>query len=484
MFRYAFIALILGFLLSSVAGAERIAVLPMEDLSKGPNGVNFALTEYLEKTVASRGLEVIPQDAVLSFMTRNRIRWLGFLDTYYVLRARKELGADFILLGTVSQRRERPCAAFGMVLYLIRTDDARTIWSGSRGLSCNEMRNPLGVLEPHTTEDLLPIVAGDLLEEWPEDIGQIKDRGAFFELDNVDMGRQHIRSGEKITCRVWLRSVMDGQPPKVSMKIRGQESFPMRRKDDNFYHASLIAPNEEGRYPVSLSLRWPSGREQITLLGTYLVDNHSPGFVLNLKGVRLNGVVAFRDRIFVIPCFSEPEPISRWEFSVKDETGQTILRKDEEGNLPSRFYWRGQAGDGSGVADGNYRIILKVWDRAGNMAKASAKVDFIRNPPDMILNAKKRGNDIVLDIQSEGKVPVAFWYMEMLEEDGSLIKTAGGQVLPAEVDFPIPQTSAELLLIARDTLGNKLRRKIKDIKLLIKQKKEKGVPADKWLKEF
>lgn len=456
----------------------------MEDLSQGPNGVNFALTEYLEKAVASRGLEVVSQDAVLSFMTRNRIRWLGFLDTYYVLQARKELGADFILLGTVSQRQERPCAAFGMVLYLIRTGDARTIWSGSRGLSCNEMRNPLGVLEPHTTEDLLPIVAQDLLEEWPEDIGQIRDQKAFFELDDVDMGRQHIRSGEKITCRVWLRSVMDGQPPEVSLKVRGQESFPMRRKDDNLYQASWIAPKEEGRYPVSLSLRWPSGREQVTLLGTYFVDNHSPSFVLDLKGVRLNGLVAFRDRIFAIPRFPEPEPISRWEFSVKDETGETILREDKEGNLPSRFFWRGQAGSGSSVADGNYRIVLKVWDRAGNMAMVSEKVALIRNPPDMILEARKQGNNIVLNIQSKGEVPMAFWYMEILEDDGSLIKTAGGQVLPAEVDLPVPETSAELLLTARDILGNKLHRKIKDINLLVKHGKEKGAPADKWLKEF
>ncbi|MEA3386041.1 MAG: hypothetical protein U9Q89_06280, partial [Thermodesulfobacteriota bacterium] len=476
--------LILGFFLSSAAGAEKIAVLPAEDLSQGPNGVNFALTEYLEKAVASRGLEVISQDAVLSFMTRNRIRRLGFLDTYYILQARKELGADFILLGTVSQRGERPCAAFGMVLYLIRTGDARTIWSDSMGLSCNEMRNPFGVLEPHTTEDLLPIVAKDLLEEWPEDIGQIRDRKAFYELDDVDMGHQHIRSGQKITCRVWLRSVTDGRPPEVSLKVRGQESFPLRRKDDNLYQASWIAPKEEGLYPVSLSLRWPSGREQATLLGRYHVDNHSPCFVLDLKGVRLNGVVAFRDRIFAIPRFSEPEPISRWEFSVKDETGQTILRKDREGNLPTRFYWRGQTGNRSRVADGNYRIDLKVWDRAGNMAMVSEKVALMRNPPDMIVEARKQGNDIVLNIQSKGKVPMAFWYMEMLEDDGSLIKTAGGRVLPAEVDLPIPETSAELLLTARDILGNKLNKKIKDINLLIQHGKEKGVPANKWLKEF
>ena len=453
-------------------------------MSQGPNGVNFAFTEYLEKAIASRGLEVISQDAVLSFMTRNRIRWLGFLDTYYILQARKELGADFILLGTVSQRRERPCAAFGMVLYLIRTGDARTIWSDSMGLSCNEMRNPFGILEPHTTEDLLPIVAKDLFEEWPEDIGQIGNRKAFYELDDVDMGRQYIRSGEMITCRVWLRSVMDGQPPEVSLKVRGQESRPMWRKDDNLYQASWIAPKEDGPYPVSLSLRWPSGREQATLLGTYHVDNHSPGFVLDLKGVRLNGVAAFRDRIFAIPRFPKPEPISRWEFSVKDKTGQTILREDREGNLPSRFYWRGQTGDGSRVADGNYQIDLKVWDRAGNMAMVSEKIALIRNPPDMVLEARKQGNDIVLNIQSKGEVPMAFWYMEMLEDDGSLIKTAGGKALPAEVDLPISETSAELLLTARDILGNKLHKKIRDIKLLIQQDKEKGVSADKWLKEF
>jgi len=107
--------------------------LPVEDLSQGPNGVNFAVTEYLERAIAARGLEVVSQNAVISFMARNRIRWLGFLDTYHILQARKELGVDLILLGTVTQRQESPCAAFAMVLSLIRTSDARTIWSDVRG---------------------------------------------------------------------------------------------------------------------------------------------------------------------------------------------------------------------------------------------------------------------------------------------------------------------------------------------------------------
>ena len=482
--KYCFIVLLVGLLWSSMAGAEKVAVFPVEDLSQGPNGVNFALTEYLEKNFEKQGLELVSQKAVVSFMARNRIRWLGFLNTYYILQARKELGADLILLGTVTQRIEKPPAAFGMVLYLIRTDDARTIWSYTGALSCNDVRNLFAVSEPESTEDLMPVVVKNMMANWPENIGLNRDQNAVFEIADVDLGRQHVSPGEKITCRVGLRQIMDEHSPEVSLKIQSKGFVSMKRKGGNFYEASWPAPAKEGLYPVSIILKWPSGKERIAFLGTYHVDSRPPVLTLGIRGVRLQGAVAFRDRIFIVPRLLERELISRWDFSIEDEEGRVILHQGKQDKLPTRFIWKGQCGDGSAVADGRYQIILKVWDYAQNIATVSEKVVVVRNPPDMILEARKHEQELVLDIWNKGEIPIAFWHLEMLTDDGDLIKTVEGEALTAKVDVTVPETAVECIVTARDILGNQMHKEIKDINSLIRQVEGEDKPQDTWTAEF
>lgn len=464
--------------------AEKIAVFPIEDLSQGPNGVDFALTEYLEKDLDARGLEVASQEAVISFMARNRIRRLGFLNTYHISQVRKELGADLILLGTVSQRSEKPAAVFGMVLYLIRTDDARTVWSQARGLSCNDIRHVLGIAEPRSAEDLWPIAVQDILENWPEDMGLDRDQSAVSEIAEVDLGRRYVSPGKKVTCSLLLRSIEEGDRPEVTLRVRGKGHLRMRHRGRGLYQASWTASATEGSYPVSLILHWSSGKHKVAFLGTHHVDSNSPALALATRGLRLQGAVAFRDRILIIPRLLEREPVSRWDFSVQDEQGRTILHEDREGNLPKRFVWKGRAGDGSQIGDGNYQVVVKVWDQAGNMAVASEMVAVMRNPPDMVLEAETRGQGLVLDIRNRGKVPIAFWHMEMWDDDGNLIKTADGETLPAEVDVALPESAVECVLTVRDILGNQFRREIKDLKLLVSREDVEGIVTEEWSAEF
>ncbi len=482
--RRGFILLLLALLWSPTAMAEKIAVFPIEDLSQGPNGVDFALTEYLEKDLEARGLEVASQEAVISFMARNRIRRLGFLNTYHISQVRKELGADLILLGTVSQRSEKPAAVFGMVLYLIRTDDARTVWSQARGLSCNDIRHVLGIAEPRSAEDLWPIAVQDILENWPEDMGLDRDQSAVSEIAQVDLGRRYVSPGKKVTCSLLLRSIEEGDRPEVTLRVRGKGHLRMRHRGRGLYQASWTASATEGSYPVSLILHWPSGKHKVAFLGIHHVDSNSPALALATRGLRLQGAVAFRDRILIIPRLLEREPVSRWDFSVQDEQGRTILHEDREGNLPKRFVWKGRAGDGSQIGDGNYQVVVKVWDQAGNMAVASEMVAVMRNPPDMVLEAEIRGQGLVLDIRNRGKVPIAFWHMEMWDDDGNLIKTADGETLPAEVDVALPESAVECVLTARDILGNQFRREIKDLKLLVSREDVEGIVTEEWSAEF
>ncbi|MEA1991646.1 MAG: hypothetical protein U9N58_05560 [Thermodesulfobacteriota bacterium] len=482
--RRGFILLLLALLWSPTAMAEKIAVFPIEDLNQGPNGVDFALTEYLENDLKARGLEVSSKEAVISFMARNRIRRLGFLNTYHISQVRKELGADLILLGTVSQRSEKPAVAFGMVLYLIRTDDARTVWSQARGLSCNDVRHVLGIAEPRSAEDLWSIAVQDILENWPEDMGFDMDRNAVSEIAEIDLGKRYVSPGKKVTCKLRLRSVEEGDRPEVTLRVRGRGHLRMKHKGGDLYQASWTASATEGSYPVSLILNWPSGKHKVAFLGIHHVDNNPPALALGIRGLRLKGAVAFRDRILIIPRLLEREPISRWNFSVQDEQGRTILQEDREENLPKRFIWQGYTDEGVRVADGNYQVVVKVWDQARNMAVVSERLAVMRKPPDMVLEAETRGQGLVLDIRNEGKVPIAFWHMEIWDDDDNLIKTADGETLPAEVDVVLPESAVECVLTAKDILGNQFRREIKDLKLLVRQEDVEGIVTEEWSMEF
>jgi hypothetical protein len=55
--RYGLTVMVLWLLCASSAGAMTVAVFPVEDLSEGQNGVNFALTEYLSERLEAMGLD-------------------------------------------------------------------------------------------------------------------------------------------------------------------------------------------------------------------------------------------------------------------------------------------------------------------------------------------------------------------------------------------------------------------------------------------
>jgi len=484
-YRLALVTLVCSMLWAGGATAQIIAVMPMEDLSQGANGVDLDLTSRLEEGLRNRGLEVVSQEAVLSFMARNRVRWLGFLNTYHILQLRRELGAQFILLGTVTQRAETPVPSLGMALTLVRAEDSRTIWTGVASLSASDVCNLLGVDEPRSTEELLPAVAGRILAGWPANTDLEMTQTPLFELAGVEIRPRYAQPGNKVTCAVRLRPSLDGQTPDVALKVQDILYLPMRNVMGSTYEAAWPASSQEGRYPVTLLLRWPSGKERTAFVGTYTVDDSPPALSLGLKGVRLGGAVAFRDRVFLVPQLEEREPVRRWEFLVEDSAGNTILRAEDEGRLPARFVWKGQGKEGMRVRDGNYRVVLKIWDRAENLAVATEMVAAKRTPPDMILEARRRGEQTILDLRNRGEVPLAFWRLEMRAGDGGLVKAAEGQDLTTAVDVAVPEKAVECILTAMDVLGNQLRRQIKDLKILAKQQEDTRDPAaSNWLVEF
>ena len=155
------------------AGARTIAIFPVEDLSRGLNSPNFEITNYLVNVFSAKDMDVAAEHDIISFMAAERIRWLGYLETDQILKVKNALGANLVLLGTVTQQRDKNSPTFGLSLQLIRTRDAKTVWSASDGLSLAQTQKLLHLNEPATLKELWPILVSNVMSEWPRELGNI-----------------------------------------------------------------------------------------------------------------------------------------------------------------------------------------------------------------------------------------------------------------------------------------------------------------------
>lgn len=421
------------------AHSATIAVFPIEDLTQGSNGVNREVTEYLAWDLNQRGLDVVAPEAIMDFMARNKVRWLGFLDTRFIIMAKEELGADLVIFGTMSLRAKELSPSLGLTLYLVRTEDTRTIWTGSGGLSEQDIVNFLAIGEEDEKKGLMARLVKDVLQGWPSEFESFDRQQHALELESVDFGPEYVRRGDEVKCSVRLRTKWsDEDMPRVFFKAAGRVHLAQQSMDGFQYASAWTVKNRDGRYPVTMVISWPSGYKKVAFLGAYSVDSSPPKLVLDLKGVQLEGTVAFRDQVIIIPRFLRREPVARWKLTIEDENGEEQMSRVGYGQLPRRFVWTGKGKDGWPVEEGVYQVSLRVWDRADNMALSSQPVAVARTPPSLVLEAKNRGRDMIVDLSHEGKVPIAFWRMEMRTSGGETIKVAEGSELPVRIDVEMP----------------------------------------------
>ena len=512
--------------LASMARAMSVAVFPVADLSRGYNSVNFELTAYLRQELAARNIRVVEPQAVIAFMGRNKIRWLGYLDSAHILAVKEELHADLILFGTVSQRRETRSPTFGLTLNMVRTEDARSVWSVSGGLSLLDMQRLLGINEPTSLADLWPALASSLISRLPDDYGELLQTPLLFDkerddspaavtIGHVSLEPKFVRPGEEVRCVVeFNRRNDDDDLPQVYVKVGSRIHLARRTEEGLYYEAnwtgSEVEKNifrevghselnfavkdfeaqvyeglwpssvEDDEYPVSLILKWPSGTQETMFVGAYTVDSTPPDFDLKLIGKEIDGLVSFHDKLMMLANFRDREPTSHWQIRIEDGKGKTVLDQEGKGKLPHRFIWQGQGFNGFPVREGIYRIVLEAWDRSGNMKKVDKEVAYRPTPPQIPVEVVKIEQHLSVKLLKTEGLPIDFWQFEIWSSDGELLKMADGKTLPVEYEIPLPddpdsaKMNGEIYL--KDILGNKSRVRIEDLYLIARQHSE---PAGK-----
>ncbi len=456
----------------AAAGATTVAVFPVEDLSHGRNGVDLELTGFLSEILAEKGLDVVSEPDIISFMAKNRIRWLGYMYSNHIFKARDYLGADLILLGTLCQRKGKKIPLLGLTLSLIRTEDGVTIWSNSRGVSHSNTRRILGIGEPDSVDDLMPHLIKEIMTGWPERPGQaLPPEESDLELDSWRLTKKYMQPGEEIGAMVRFSLPKDsGEEPRVFFREGNRLHLALKSPETDFYEATWLSSYREGVYPVSVILRWSSGDEKTSFLEEYYVDGRPPDMKLNIKGLASQENV-MRDKVVILPSLQKKEQIARWKLSIKDQEGKTVLADDGKGNLPEKFFWKGQTSSGSFVDQGTFNIVLKAWDLADNESITSQEVTISRTPPVIELTAKKQDKNILVNIQHTGEIPISFWQIEIWSGDNELLKQTEGDTLPAGVNLSFPDAdmpdNIECIIVVRDILGNQTKKEVKNLFQLV-----------------
>ncbi len=494
--------------LAAGAEAARIVVLPLEDLSRGANGVNLPLTRFLSQKLEERGEEIVPLEKVIDYLARHRIRWLGFLETKNVRRIRKELDADLVLLGTVSQLQEEPSPVIGLILTAVETGEAGTVWSESGALSCRDVCNILGLAEPDRVVDLQKVLADRLLQAWSFNLDsrgptrRPQVRSSLIEPENV-------QPGEQVRCavRLYPPGDLDLEPfrprsaevkeaaggkqsrQSVQLMVGNNDYLHMEERAANLYEAIWAAPDRNELVPISLILKDRNGGRQIFFLGNYRVDNQPPVFDLKVRSRKVNGRKTFSDSISIIPVWHEPEPISHWYFFIRDEQGEILLSSEGRDRLPRGFKWKGQRPDGYKAADGEYELALRVWDLAENMTEVIETVSLRAQPPLSKITVARKEDHFAVTVDYESDVPLSRWTGRLHFENGETILEKQGSTLPVTLQLPRnhDEESSRLqgTFTLRDVLGNRIRKVISNLEGFVPHDMEReDSKAQGWLEEF
>lgn len=495
----ALAACIAGLPAVAAAATAPVVVFPLQELGARRNEVNLPFTVKLADRLAASGNEVSRIETVIAFMANNRIRTAGYLETFHLKKVWEELAAPLVLLGTVTQVKERPEPSVGLTLQLVRSSDARTVWSYVGSLSSGDERRPLGVGEPKSVAELWPLLLDDVVEHWPWEIISEVQQAYQVSIDSFVLSPQQLVPGAEVTAWVRLRNVWPaGRAPRIFFKADDQLHAATVSADGSVYQAAWVAGDKNGRFPVTLLLDWPIyGRRETALLGTYLVDGTLPLIEFELRGTRLQGdVPVFGDALIIIPKPVVRKPLDRWRVSFFDmEDGAMLAEETMLGNLPERIVWRGEAKGGEVAGDGTYKVVLEAWDKAGNTSRAEREVIRMRSQPDIGLAVAQSEGSMVVDLSSDSRVPLAYWRMEMWTKEGKFLAHAEGKELPAQIGVDLPDAAQgeeiQGIVVVRDALGNLTRQKVEDLlpKLQSKpdaevKKEEPAGISEKWVDEF
>ena len=438
--------------------ASTIAVLPVEDLSQGANGLNFAMSQTLADILAQKGFQVSSRDDVVSFMVKNRVRWLGSLSSPYIRRLHSQLQVDYLLLGSISQQQTAPPFAINLNLQLIRTKDCRIIWSSTTEESDVNKVSLLALSNQRDKEEIEHQVATEALATIPSKSLRERTPTPLPYIESVRLEPTILRPGEQVRCRIKL-STTESDSDQARVEIYAGEQIISTHYDSQAksYIGSWLSAQNNQKYSVTAIISNGGQTSREIIIGNYRVDGTPPKLSLNVKGQELDGLVILQKQVKIIPTLEHPEKIARWQLTVHAPDGREIVSETGRSKLPPQFSWWGQEQNGNQVRDGYYAIQLSLWDRAGNEASSKESIRVYRAKPDISIAMEKQAHSLAVALNYKGEIPLAYWRLQIRDQDGMLIAERSGSEKSNKILLPVKmaaQSSLNYRIYAQDMLGN------------------------------
>ncbi len=477
------------------AAGSAVAIFPFQEVGEGRQGVNLQLSGELAVRLSEIGTEVIFPETVISFMASNRIRTLGSLEKRQVNQVRRDLGASFVLLGTVLERDKHRVPSIGLMLSLIRTSDARTIWTYAGSFSAARERNLLAIGDAEVSDDLQPFLFKEIEQLWPLQTIRNEQLVSSVVIDAVELTPRAVQPGGEVTCRVRLfESWPADNVPKIFFKVDNQLYPADPGNADKNFAGSWLASETNGIYTVSLIMDWPNyQRTETVLLGNYTVDGTLPMFELDLRGTAtIDGRPVFLQGLRILTRKIVQEPVKRWHLTIfsvgRNETSATL---NGEGELPESFYWNGRV-DLS--PEGLYRVTVEAWDQAENLAQVTGEAVLISQAAQMTLDLENKKDEIIVNLKDAGRVPLSYWRLEMWTKEGKILTQTEGDQLPVKFELEVSEAEQSKLdgfLFYSDIMGRETRRRVRDLLPKLEEKNEKVKSKDEtkgisesWVDDF
>jgi TolB-like protein len=130
-----------------------IAVFPLENLS-GTTVPLKAIRELFIEELKRRGFRVLSEEALETFMTRNRVRYTGGIDETTAAALKKETGADGVLIMSMELYSETPPPKIAITARVVATGETpRILWVDGVGLAGDDAPGllDLGLIEDPQT---------------------------------------------------------------------------------------------------------------------------------------------------------------------------------------------------------------------------------------------------------------------------------------------------------------------------------------------
>ena len=144
-----------------------LALLPFENVSGSVDSLRIVMP-LIAQSLHDKGYELVPLQAIESFLERNRIRNTGMLSRAQLNKLRQEFGVDFAMVGSVDLFYESPDnPQWGLSARVVSTSEATVLWAESAGRTGGDYTGMLGLGTITSATDLAGQVVKLLFQSLP-----------------------------------------------------------------------------------------------------------------------------------------------------------------------------------------------------------------------------------------------------------------------------------------------------------------------------